>query len=120
MTSYRKTKDLAVRKQESKQLREKYPERVPIIVERFAGTSLEELERKKFLVPKELLIGQFIYIIRNRIKLTPEQAIFLFINRTGKSEIIPPSNTILSTIYEEHKDEDGFLYLTYSGENTFG
>jgi len=23
-------------------------------------------------------------------------------------------------IYEEHKDEDGFLYIAYSGENTFG
>jgi GABA(A) receptor-associated protein len=26
----------------------------------------------------------------------------------------------MSSIYEEHKDEDGFLYITYSGENTFG
>ncbi|WPK23846.1 hypothetical protein PUMCH_001096 [Australozyma saopauloensis] len=26
----------------------------------------------------------------------------------------------MSTIYEEHKDEDGFLYVLYSGENTFG
>jgi GABA(A) receptor-associated protein len=26
----------------------------------------------------------------------------------------------MSSIYEEHKDEDGFLYFTYSGENTFG
>jgi len=26
----------------------------------------------------------------------------------------------MSAIYEEHKDEDGFLYVTYSGENTFG
>ena len=26
----------------------------------------------------------------------------------------------MSAIYEEHKDEDGFLYMTYSGENTFG
>jgi GABA(A) receptor-associated protein len=23
-------------------------------------------------------------------------------------------------IYEKYKDEDGFLYITYSGENTFG
>ncbi|KAF3792653.1 Autophagy-related protein 8d [Nymphaea thermarum] len=27
---------------------------------------------------------------------------------------------MMSTIYEEHKDDDGFLYMTYSGENTFG
>jgi GABA(A) receptor-associated protein len=26
----------------------------------------------------------------------------------------------MSAIYEEKKDEDGFLYITYSGENTFG
>lgn len=28
--------------------------------------------------------------------------------------------SLMSAIYEEHKDEDGFLYMTYSGENTFG
>lgn len=27
---------------------------------------------------------------------------------------------LMSTIYDEHKDEDGFLYIVYSGENTFG
>ena len=26
----------------------------------------------------------------------------------------------MSTIYDDYKDEDGFLYMTYSGENTFG
>ena len=26
----------------------------------------------------------------------------------------------MSSIYEDHRDEDGFLYITYSGENTFG
>jgi GABA(A) receptor-associated protein len=26
----------------------------------------------------------------------------------------------MSTLYEEHKDEDGFLYFIYSGENMFG
>ena len=30
------------------------------------------------------------------------------------------SGAIMSAIYEEKKDEDGFLYVTYSGENTFG
>lgn len=27
---------------------------------------------------------------------------------------------MMSSIYDEHKDEDGFVYFTYSGENTFG
>lgn len=26
----------------------------------------------------------------------------------------------MSAVYEEKKEEDGFLYVTYSGENTFG
>lgn len=26
----------------------------------------------------------------------------------------------MMTIYEQHKDEDGFLYLTYSGESAYG
>lgn len=31
-----------------------------------------------------------------------------------------PAAALMSTIYDEHKDEDGFLYIVYSGENTFG
>lgn len=26
----------------------------------------------------------------------------------------------MGQIYANHKDEDGFLYIAYSGENTFG
>jgi len=26
----------------------------------------------------------------------------------------------MSDVYDEHKDGDGFLYMAYSGENTFG
>ena len=33
---------------------------------------------------------------------------------------IPPTSASLKDIYDEHKDDDGFLYMTYAGENTFG
>jgi hypothetical protein len=27
---------------------------------------------------------------------------------------------LMADVYDEHKDVDGFLYMTFSGENTFG
>jgi GABA(A) receptor-associated protein len=53
--------------------------------------------------------GQFVYVIRKRIKLPPEKAIFIFVD-----EVLPPTAALMSAIYEEHKDEDNFLYVCYS------
>lgn len=32
----------------------------------------------------------------------------------------PLSSLTMGQLYEKEKDEDGFLYVAYSGENTFG
>ena len=79
------------------------------------GYPISFVDKKKYLVPNNLTLGQFIFVIKNKIKLSPEKAIFLFIAGT-----IPASSTIISQIYESKKDKDGFLYVEYSGENTFG
>jgi GABA(A) receptor-associated protein len=34
--------------------------------------------------------------------------------------VLPPTAALMADVYDEHKDGDGFLYMTYSGENTFG
>jgi len=78
-------------------------------------SDIENIDKKKYLVPADLTVGQFVYVIRKRIKLAPERAIFIFVNNT-----LPPTAALMSQIYKEHKDEDGFLYVTYSGETTFG
>jgi len=67
------------------------------------------------LVPADLTVGQFVYVIRKRIQLEPEKAIFVFVNDT-----LPPTAALMSQIYKEQAAEDGFLYCTYSGESTFG
>ena len=41
-------------------------------------------------------------------------------NRPLRPGRLPPSGALMSNIYLKHKDEDGFLYICYSGENTFG
>ena len=96
----------------------KYPDRIPIIVNRSksAGLEVPYIDKHKFLVPSDLTIGQFQYVIRKRLSLEPHKALFMFINNC-----VPPTSSLVSTIYDECKDPDTlFLFVTYSMENTFG
>jgi GABA(A) receptor-associated protein len=99
---------------EATRILEKYPDRYPIIIEKHNKCEYD-IDKTKYLVPKDLTVGQLIFVIRKRIKLRPESAIFLFCNN-----IMPPTSQIINNLYEQHKDPDGFLYIKYSGENTFG
>ena len=103
------------RMKESQKILLKYPTRIPIIVEKCEKCLLTNIDKKKYLVPKELTLGQFVYIIRKRIKLDPNQALFVLINNS-----LQPTNRLLEDIYSDSKDEDGYLYIVYSSENTFG
>jgi GABA(A) receptor-associated protein len=106
---------LEKRKSEAERIRAKYPDRVPVICEKADRSDIPDIDKKKYLVPADLTVGQFHYVIRKRIKLAPEKALFLFCSNS-----IPPNASLMSTVYEEQKDEDGFLYIQYSGESTFG
>lgn len=106
---------LEARCEESIKIMKKYPSRIPIIVEKNDKCDFLDIDKRKYLVPKDLNINQFTFIIRKRIKLEPSEAIFLMINN-----ILCPSNTNIGDIYDSHHHEDGFLYITYSSENTFG
>ncbi len=40
----------------------------------------------RYLVPADLTVGQFVYVIRKRIKVSPEKAIFMFVKN-----VLPPT-----------------------------
>jgi GABA(A) receptor-associated protein len=104
------------RRQEIDRIRRKYPGRIPCYIYPKEGSSKYSIiDKNKFIVPDDLTISQLMYVIRKRIKLLKEDALFFLIN--GQS-ITGSSN--LGSIYAKHKDPDGFLYITYSLENTFG
>tara|TARA_A100001015_G_C14671517_1_gene587062 strand:- start:116 stop:472 length:357 start_codon:yes stop_codon:yes gene_type:complete len=118
MTKFKDEYSFEERCKESTKIKEKYPNRIPIIVEKLLernSTDIPVLDKKKYLVPMDITVGQFTYILRKRIKLAPEQALFLFVN-----DNIPPSSQLIQEIYNQYKDTDNFLYILYSGENTFG
>jgi len=105
------------RKEMVSAIKVKHPNRVPVIMDKKVGDlSLPDVDKRKFLVPSDLTVGQVVYVIRKRIKLEADQAIFLFL----KNGVLPPSGALISEIYEKHRDPDGLLYMTYSGENAFG
>ena len=108
--------DFKQRQEESGRIKKKYPNRIPVIVERAPHCNeIDKIDKTKFLVPGDLTVGQFIYVIRKRIKLAPEKALFIFINET-----MPTVSENMAVVYSKNEDEDGFLYISYSGENTFG
>lgn len=100
---------------ESKNIITKYPSRIPVIVEKQETSDVVDIDKNRFLVPCELTVGQFVYVIRKRMKMPPEKAIFVFVDNH-----IPMQSSLMSTIYDQSKDKDGFLYIKYAGENTFG
>jgi len=108
--------DFETRKKEADKIKTKYPNRYPVIVNKSKKCDLDDIEKSKFLVPGELTIGQFICIVRKRIKLNEGEALYLFINKST----LPTTSSLISTIYDEFKDKDGFLYIDYCNENVFG
>ena len=121
------------RKKEAGRIRDKYPDRIPVIVEKSENSDIVDIDKKKYgpfalqlcsaqqqlaraiphgravrithdltffcrvgrryLVPADLTVGQFVYVIRKRIKLSPEKAIFIFVNN-----VLPPTGAPCSSV----------------------
>jgi len=119
---FKKNHSFIERQAGSSRLLQKYPDRIPVIIEKnnkknskYKKNKLQTLPKNKFLVPKKLTLGQFVYVIKQKLELRPEEAIFLFVNNT-----LPKITDRMIDIYGTHKDKDGYVYITYFNENTFG
>ncbi|EPB65994.1 microtubule associated protein 1A/1B, light chain 3, partial [Ancylostoma ceylanicum] len=67
-----------------------------VIVERAPKSRLRDLDKKKYLVPSDLTVGQFYFLIRKRIHLRPEDALFFFVNN-----VIPQTMTTMGQLYQK-------------------
>lgn len=119
-SNYKKTTPLEERLQKSNKMTSLYPDRVPIIVEMSSSSSsyntyIASSHKVKYLVPYNITMGQFIKILRDKIKIDQATALFFFI----KNKIFPITS-LIGEIYKENADEDGFLYIEFCEESTFG
>lgn len=105
---------LEERQAEYLRIKRTYPAKIPVIVEP-GNDQAPKIDRHKYLISPDLVIGQFVYSLRNRIAVGPEDALFFFINNK-----IPVMSEHMGSIYDSEKDTDNFVYIYYSKENAFG
>jgi hypothetical protein len=118
-------KNFASRVAEVKKLRERYPQRVPVLVDRYRKTC-PKLLKNKFLVPVDMTMGAFIHRVRqflyqdNKAPLDPSMSVLGFVSISPQQNTIPSANTNLFTIYKDYQRRDGFLVILIDLEQTFG
>ncbi len=92
---------------------------VPVICEPSKGCSydLPEMKTLNLLVKEDMEFPQLQMHIRKKLekRITSKDALFFTVN-----DKMPSSKQTIRQIYNNEKDEDGFLYVYYTPENTFG
>lgn len=63
---YKEENSFEKRRSEGEKIRAKYSDRIPVIVEKAPKSRLRDVDKKKYLVPTELTLGQFYFLIRKR------------------------------------------------------
>ena len=103
--------DIYKRLIENIKIRERYPDRIPIICEKHPNSLLPNIGKNKFLVPSDTSFSQFSLLMKKKLSLDGQSSLYLLVS--GKHSILGKFE--LNDIYTKYKDkEDGFLYIYYT------
>ena len=104
-----KNKNIYIKIQEIDTLLKKFPKRIPVIVQPIQN--IYKLKKTKFLVPKDFTMGNFYYILKQRIKLKNTESLLLYHNNNLVS---------LTKKINEYLNPSGYIIIQFGIENTFG
>lgn len=106
------------------EIREKYPDRIPVFVRYGAEMRLAaagERLRDKFLVPQMLTAAQLYAVIRTHAAVSESEALFFTFGVSNTRTIISmPDQMTLRRIYDDFHAPDMFLYMNVDAEHSLG
>ena len=122
MLSYKNSKSLKQRIDESHKIISKHTDYIPVIIESSDKEIIKNLKKRKFLCPKFVTSSYLICSIRKHLKIDSSKALFLFYN-----DVLISGNQMVGELYDNYKNknnitakDDLFFYITIRAENTFG
>ena len=121
--TYRSRFSAADRRREAQSILESHPGRVPIIAEVApeARDAFPATTRHKYLVPRDMTVATFMTVLRGRMQLPRDRAMFIFFRTARGGTRLAVAGEMLAAVYERDQcPEDGFLYCVYCSESTFG
>ena len=71
--AYKQDHPMDKRSAEAARIREKYPDRIPVICEKDPRSDIPPVDKRKYLIPMDLTVGQFVYVIRKRISIPSDK-----------------------------------------------
>ncbi len=118
---------LSARRIESSNIKDKHPDRIPVIITKNPSSQIDNISKIKYLFPIDFTIPQLLCVIRQKVSLKPTEAINIFIQTPDEKEVMPSYSASLASLYIDYVESfktnpnyDGYLYVIYSNENTFG
>ena len=94
---------------ESSYLIKKYPDKIPVIVEKSDRLNIPDISKHKYLFNRSTKFGSIMVKIRKVLGVSSSTEVYFSVN----NNVIPKTYYIMNDIYEKYKDKDKYLYLTY-------
>ncbi len=98
------------RKSESTRILKKYPNMVPIILEKSDQSNINDIEKHSYIFPRAVTFSAVIIKIRKLLNIPSSRSLYFFIN----NQKVPRTTDNLGDLYRIYKDKDLFLYITYT------
>ena len=113
---YQKAKSLQERNAEFQNVIQSNPGKIAVICEKAPNSKIVDIEKSKFLIADDINLSQFSLLIRKKLKMGKEEALFFLVN--GNKSLT--GDDTMKDVYNKYKNEDGFLYIAYASEEVWG